>query len=1018
MDLKELEARALAQVTAVADDPQGRYDLRVSWYDQFGFGRRAEDPDGYGASELAFLRWELERGVLVPVAQGGSAWWRACQTALSYNAIVAGLVETEGCDDPLPLTIQRWLDYIREPGSRRWYLAHNTSIITAYQQQTIAAHEENPPEQAFLNEVLYRLLYAQALVEGDAFGIVGEVAADPRLFAVDFITHLVALYPRHYPLQHRDVEYVRHVARGPEAELADILDLDLILPNIEKLYAWAEALNGTPGLVSMLVRDRPIYPHEKGARHPDEPRKVAVLGGGMAALAAVHELTRYPDWHFYYEIDLYQLGWRLGGKTATGRGPNNRIEERGLHIFQGWYDNAFRLVQETYTERRARGIAPENPFQTWDEAFLRNDGTILTEFVPGRGWDPWPVVFPRTSEMPGFGPPPTIWEQIRKVLALMLETLFGSPYAHHFLPFVGPFLEDLFPEPKRTGGMLEQLIEGVGFVVEEVVESLFGHDVEEAHRLSQHLASLVGPDRDETAYQGRALTRDATSSVLSLLQGIVDSLVHLVEDLGDHLRRTLLAVELGVVNLRGVIEDCWTGDGFDFDAINHLDYREWLRRHGAGPELTYSVIVRFFYTGTFANQAGGDQTGGLFSAGLAIRGALGAFGYKGSFVWQTRAGTGDTLVMPIYQVLAARGVRFHWFHKVREIPFEQGDTIETVHIDIQADLADPRVPYAPSFPAPYGGEGKVVDAWPLRPDYSQLNAEQAAALEAGDINLEDPWSGWQPVGSRTLKRGVDFDDVILAIPIAATAEICSGFRQDARWAAMFDHVKTTMTMSAQLYFLPTLGQMGYHAEQWGMAPKDCALNLVTYAEPQYSWVDTSQVLPGEQWPADNQPHTIGLFCGSMLDPVEPIPGYDDHAYPSELVDAVAVLTKQWCNDNMGWFLPQGAPTGNPAGLDFALLADAENRADATRSERWSSQYFWVNSAPDLRYTLAVPGSNRHRLKTDASGFGNLFLAGDWIDFGVNVGYMEGTVISGLQAAQALMKHTGGRLETQPIWEST
>ena len=120
---------------------------------------------------------------------------------------------------------------------------------------------------------------------------------------------------------------------------------------------------------------------------------------------------------------------------------------------------------------------------------------------------------------------------------------------------------------------------------------------------------------------------------------------------------------------------------------------------------------------------------------------------------------------------------------------------------------------------------------------------------------------------------------------------------------------------------------------------------------------------------------------------------------------------------MGWFLPGGAPVGNPAGFDLGLLADGQNRTDATRTQRWASQYFWVNAAPDLRYTLSVPGSNQYRLQTDETGFSNLYITGDWIDFGVNIGYMEGTVISGLKAAQALMRNTGGRVETQPIWMS-
>lgn len=64
-------------------------------------------------------------------------------------------------------------------------------------------------------------------------------------------------------------------------------------------------------------------------------KKIAILGGGMSALAAAHSLSSGPNWKNAYDITVYQLGWRLGGKTATGRGPNNRIEEHGIHILQG-----------------------------------------------------------------------------------------------------------------------------------------------------------------------------------------------------------------------------------------------------------------------------------------------------------------------------------------------------------------------------------------------------------------------------------------------------------------------------------------------------------------------------------------------------------------------------------------------------------------------------------------------------------------------------------------------------------
>jgi uncharacterized protein with NAD-binding domain and iron-sulfur cluster len=46
-------------------------------------------------------------------------------------------------------------------------------------------------------------------------------------------------------------------------------------------------------------------------------------------------------------------------------------------------------------------------------------------------------------------------------------------------------------------------------------------------------------------------------------------------------------------------------------------------------------------------------------------------------------------------------------------------------------------------------------------------------------------------------------------------------------------------------------------------------------------------------------------------------------------------------------------------------------------------------------------TGRFRLRTDGSGFPNLILAGDWIDNGINIGCIEGTAISGRQAARAI-----------------
>lgn len=43
------------------------------------------------------------------------------------------------------------------------------------------------------------------------------------------------------------------------------------------------------------------------------------------------------------------------------------------------------------------------------------------------------------------------------------------------------------------------------------------------------------------------------------------------------------------------------------------------------------------------------------------------------------------------------------------------------------------------------------------------------------------------------------------------------------------------------------------------------------------------------------------------------------------------------------------------------------------------------------------------MKPDETGYQNLFFAVDWTDFGLNVGYMEGTVQSGILCANGIKK---------------
>ena len=77
---------------------------------------------------------------------------------------------------------------------------------------------------------------------------------------------------------------------------------------------------------------------------------MAILGGGMAGLSAAWRLSE-PGWRDRFDsITVYQRGWRLGGKGASSRGQHGRIEEHGLHVWLGSYENAFALLRECYAE--------------------------------------------------------------------------------------------------------------------------------------------------------------------------------------------------------------------------------------------------------------------------------------------------------------------------------------------------------------------------------------------------------------------------------------------------------------------------------------------------------------------------------------------------------------------------------------------------------------------------------------------------------------------------------------------
>ena len=153
-------------------------------------------------------------------------------------------------------------------------------------------------------------------------------------------------------------------------------------------------------------------------------QKIAILGGGVGSLATAWYLTRTSELRARYDVTVYQMGWRLGGKGASGRNldPDKgfRIEEHGLHIWLGFYDNAFATIQDVYAELVAEGLAPDSPIRSWQDAFAAQSFTPVG-LGDGETW--LPVTWPTNDRTPGAEGPPHPLRALTGAIELLLHAI-------------------------------------------------------------------------------------------------------------------------------------------------------------------------------------------------------------------------------------------------------------------------------------------------------------------------------------------------------------------------------------------------------------------------------------------------------------------------------------------------------------------------------------------------------------------------------------------------------------------
>jgi uncharacterized protein with NAD-binding domain and iron-sulfur cluster len=195
---------------------------------------------------------------------------------------------------------------------------------------------------------------------------------------------------------------------------------------------------------------------------------------------------------------------------------------------------------------------------------------------------------------------------------------------------------------------------------------------------------------------------------------------------------------------------------------------------------------------------------------------------------------------------------------------------------------------------------------------------------------------------------------------------------------MVDNVTSTRTQAFQLWMTKTKDEIGL--------PGPPAV-IGAYVEPWSSITDFTHLLAREDWPAAYDVKFLTYSCGVM-------PATD----PPDQKQADALVfgrMKDFVENNAQPIWPGTIAGGS---FDWSVLAAPEGTAGV---QRLACQYWRANVDTTELYVLSTPGGIANRLAADKTGLSNLVFAGDWTDNGFNIGSVEGAVMSGLQAAQAV-----------------
>ena len=404
----------------------------------------------------------------------------------------------------------------------------------------------------------------------------------------------------------------------------------------------------------------------------------------------------------------------------------------------------------------------------------------------------------------------------------------------------------------------------------------------------------------------------------------------------------------------------------DFTRIDHLDFREWLARNGARAETLDSPLVRGLYDLVFAYEGGDPDAAALRRRPRAVSLDEAVLRLQGRDLLEARGGDGRRRVRAALRG-AARARR-----AVRVLPSRRRAAPRR---RAPRDRRD-----RPRTPGPARRRRRPVRAARARAGTAVFSVRAAARAARGRRRRRSRVrvgrshgraAGHAARGPRLRRRhprDVDRDG-----PARSAASCSSTTRAGARWSIAWPPSRRRRCSSG---CAPTRRSSGGRTR---------ARRSAATRPPFETYASMTHTLPFEDWPDGDEaaPRAVAYFCSVLA--------------PDEALDpAVAACPRA------------GRRPVVSRARRRALLARRRPPTEPSAGSCWPAAIS-TRSTGARTSTRPIGTSSRCRA-AGARGCGptrrattTSFLAGDWIDCGLNAGCVEAATIAGIQAANAVRR---------------